>query len=179
MHIKVAMGNTFIYVAFSPFLPGGEELWSSGEVFSEVAGEFMQELVIDVGILFAEYIVAKGFSLSPPTWPLAAFTLFAKGITQGFFLWRSWDDLARILATALVSFILGLFAIQASLGVAFVNLLFSMVSAGTVSALYLIQNNLIVAAQPLQAIRTWADGVEVVMDLGFGIAALGRYWGFW
>ncbi|RLI10989.1 hypothetical protein DRO25_02735 [Candidatus Bathyarchaeota archaeon] len=89
-----------------------------------------------------------------------------------------WDDSSRMLAIALANFVIGLIALKVSIGVAFLNALFNIVSAGATSALYLLQNKVIVAAEPIQAVgRTWVDYAELGMDFSFGVTALARFLG--
>jgi len=178
MHIKINMNPT-IDVGFNPILPFGETYqWEGLEIFAEVLAEFVEELAIDIGILFLEYIVAKGLSMVPITWVPALIALTAKGLTQGWLLWNGWNNQAKMLAVSLVNFAMGLIALRASIGVAFINALFNIVYAPTMSALYLLQNKLITAVEPIQHIRTWIDGLEIGMDLSFGVTALARFLGW-
>jgi hypothetical protein len=178
LHIKINI-NPVIDVGFNPLLPGGETwFWDGLEIFAEVIAEFVEELAIDIGILFLEYIVAKGLSMVPITWVPAVIALTAKGLTQGWLLWTDWNNQAKMLAVSLVNFAMGLIALRASIGVAFINALFNIVYAPTMSALYLLQNKLITAAEPIQHIRTWIDGFEMGMDFSFGLTALARFLGW-
>jgi hypothetical protein len=175
IHIKINV-NPVIDVGFNPILPGGETyLWEGLEIFAAVAEEFIQELIIDVVTLFIEYIVAKALSMLPITWLAAATALAAKGVTQFWLLMKDWGNPTKMLAVSLVNFIIGLMAFKVSIGVAFIDALFNLVYGRTMSALYLLQNKLPVAAEPIQHIRTWIDAPEVIMDISFGISALGRY----
>jgi hypothetical protein len=74
-------------------------------------------------------------------------------------------------------FIIGLIAFKVNMGAEFIKALFNIVHAGAMSALYLLQNKLVVAAAPIQGVRTWLDGVEVVMDLVLAVTAFARYFG--
>jgi hypothetical protein len=178
LHIKINV-NPVIDVGFNPILPFGETYqWEGLEIFAEVIAEFVEELAIDIGILFLEYIIAKGLSMVPITWLPAVIALTAKGLTQGWLLWNDWNNQAKMLAVSLVNFAMGLIALRASIGVAFINALFNIVYAPTISALYLLQNKLIAAAEPIQHIRTWIDGLEIGMDFSFGVTALARFLGW-
>jgi len=177
MHVKINI-NPMIDVGFNPILPFGETYqWEGLEIFAEVLAEFIEELVIDIGVLFLEYIVAKGLSMAPITWVPAAIALTAKGLTQGWLLWNDWNNQAKMLAVSLVNFAMGLIALRTSIGVAFINALFNIVYAPTISALYLLQNKL-TAVEPIQHIRTWIDGLEIGMDFSFGVTALARFLGW-
>ncbi len=53
-----------------------------------------------------------------------------------------------MLVVAPVNFVMALVATRVSIGVAFINALFSVIYAGTMSALYLLQNKLMLPLSP-------------------------------
>jgi len=178
LHVKININPT-IDIGFNPILPGGETYqWEGLEIFAEVLAEFIEELTIDIVMLFLEYVLAKGLSIVPITWVPAAITLALKFGTQLWLLLNAWSNQAKMLAVALVNFVMALIATRVSIGVAFINALFNIMYAGTISALYKLQNELIGAAEPIQHVRTWIDGVEIGMDLSLGVTALARFLGW-
>ena len=173
LHIQINV-NPRIHVGFNPLLPGGEVWdWENLDFFSDLYEQFLEELVVDSLGLFAGYVVAKGFSLW--NWPATAIAFIVKAGLQAGLLAKDWHDSGRMLAAAITNILIGIIAIKTSLAKAFLDTLFNIVAAGTMSALYLLYNGAITVATPVQHIRTWADWVEVGMDFAFGITALIRY----
>jgi hypothetical protein len=178
LHLKIQIDSTVIDIGFNPLLPGGGTLEFVGpEIFAEIINEFIGEVMLDVMVLFAEYVTAKILSFLPITWVPALVALTIKGGTQVYLLAQDWNDRAKMLAVAFVNIIMALIACETSLGTAFINALLSIVSSGAISAMYLLQSKMIVVARPIQGTRTWLDGVEILMDLASGISALARYRG--
>jgi hypothetical protein len=91
---------------------------------------------------------------------------------------RDWYDSGRMLASALVNFFVGILAIGTTLAKAFLEAFVNIVAVGTMSALWMAFNGALSVIEPIRHIRTWADGVEVAMDIGFGIFSLVRYFGW-
>jgi hypothetical protein len=178
LHVEIYFEDpTIIDVGFSPILPGGEVHHFEGlEFFQDVLEEFVEELQRDVVLLFGEYVSAKILSFIPP-WGLAAIPLSLKFVTQLGMLLNSWNDHARMGAVVLVNIIMGLIACAAPLGAAFLSALQGLVYAETMSALYMVLNGVIVAATPIQFLRSWVDAVEIFMDFGFAVTAYARFRG--
>ena len=174
LHIQMNV-NPRIHIGFNPLLPGGETWdWEGLEFFSNLNEEFVQELLVDIIGIFIGYVVAKGLSLW--NWVGAAIALSAKFILQLVFLYPDWNNAPRLLATAVANILLGLIALTASIGKAFLQALFNAVTAGAMSALYLVYNGIIAAAEPIKAIgRTWVDGVDAFIDIVVAGIALYRY----
>jgi hypothetical protein len=174
LHIQVNI-NPRIHVGFNPILLGGEVGdWDGVEFFSDLNEEFLQELIVDMIGIFIGYVVAKGLSLW--NWVGAALALSAKFILQLMFLYPDWNNAPRLLATGIANIILGFIALTTSIGKAFLNELFNVVTAGTMSALYLMYNGLVVAAEPIKAIgRTWVDGADAFINFIVAGIALYRY----
>ena len=176
MHVKMQVNPT-IDIGFNPLLPGGETHdWSGLTLFANLGQQFVEQLIGDMLGLLVEYVLAKGFSIW--NWPAAVITFAVKAVYQGLLMARDWYDSGKMLASALVNFLVGIIAISTTLAKAFLEACFSIVAAGTMSALWMLFRGALTVIEPIRHIRTWADGVEVAMDIGFGIFALVRHLGW-
>jgi hypothetical protein len=175
-HVEISLGSLVIDMGFSPIFPGaGTYKFQGLEVFSDMLQEFVQEVTSDIVFLFGEYVVAKLLSIIPFTDFAAAAMLFIKWGTQVGLLMKDWNDQARMLAVSFVNILMALIACEASIAGAFINALFGILYARTLSAIYLLQSGLIVVAAPIAGVRTWLDALDVAMDMGLGVTALARY----
>jgi hypothetical protein len=175
IHIKININPT-IDVGFNPILPGGEKVkWDGLEIFSAVLEEIWLDIALDFLGLFVSYVAAKALGF----WNLAA-GLIAEGIkgtAQYILLYSDWDNSMKMLATAIANIIMGLIAIKTNIAEAFLGALFKKIYGPAMSAIYLITNKMIVAAHPIQAIRSPIDFVEAGIDFSVGGLALLRYIG--
>jgi hypothetical protein len=162
-------------VGFNPILPDGETWdWQGLEVFTDVLEEVWQDVILDFMGVFVSYIAAKGLSI----WNLPAGLVAeaVKVIVQYSFLWIDWNNSAKMLATAIANFLMGLIALASHIGEAFVSALFSIIYSPAWSAIMLTTNRMIAFAAPLQIVRTPVDYIEsFFVDFPIAVFALVRY----
>lgn len=176
VHVKIQVNPT-IDIGFNPILSGGETHdWTGLETFSNVMEEVWQDIMLDFAGTFASYLIAKGLSLW--NWVPGIIAEGIKGTVQYCFLWLYWGDSAKMLAMSVANVLMGLVALVASVGEAFVKALQSFMSASTWSAILLACNGLTSLALPLQVIRTPVDYIEsIFVDFPIAVLAMLRYLG--
>jgi hypothetical protein len=86
-----------------------------------------------------------------------------------------WNDPAKMLATSIANFLMGLVALATHVGEAFIKALFNIICGSAWSAMMLTTNGMIAIAAPLRVIRTPVDCVEsAFVDFPIAILALLR-----
>ena len=109
LHIRASVNPT-VHLAFNPILPGGDVAeWNGLEFYQSLRDEAIQLVMIEAFGLIATYLGAKYTSIGS----------FVAGIIveaikigiQGFLLWPSWNNAEAMLASALVSMVMLIFAI--------------------------------------------------------------------
>jgi hypothetical protein len=178
LHFPVALGDLSSDVGFNPILPrGGMWQFDAKEFLLALADVTAWEIVVEVIGLFAGYLAAKAFSIFPPTWPAAAFALGIQLFLFSVLMYQGWNNKAEMFATALVGFILLVFATEINIGKAFLETIISLVSPTTMAQLNMIESMLVGLGLPFEVTRTWVDAFEIGADIVMAITAYARYKG--
>ena len=178
MHIQVSV-NPAIHLGLNPILPGGETAeWNGLEFFNSLESEIVQTIGIEALGLIGTYLAAKYLSL-------ASFVagIIAEGAKIGLqilFLIPSWNSAEAMLASALMSIVMMIFAMT-DFGSTASNILVRFIDGvkwrcgGAVTALTWI-------LMKLKDMFLWGRGassavvdlMEIIADAVLAIAALRR-----
>jgi len=108
LHIQVSVNPT-VHLAFNPILPGGDSAdWNGLEFFQSLGNEVLQVIAIEAFGLVVTYLIAKYTSLIS-FWAGALVEAIKIGV-QGFLAWLNWDNREAMLASALMSLVMLIFA---------------------------------------------------------------------
>ena len=175
LHAAINVNGTKIDVGFNPILPGGQtSQFNSLGVFANTVEQVWESMVFDFAGLLGEYVLAK-LASATVAWVVIE---LAKSVIQGISLWAFWGDCDTVLAISLASFLMGLVACGGSVSGQFAKGLESLISAGTMSAIYISMGDMITVVSSVSFFHTWVDVVEIVMDFAFGALALAHYLGY-
>jgi hypothetical protein len=175
LHVQVKLNPT-VHVAFSPVLPGGESAeWSGIDVFMQLAAEVMEEIIVDVAGIFTAYLAAKALGFWNPVAGMIA-EIAKASIQFGILVAMEWNDKLGLLVSALVSWIMALFAARIDLGKAFVRAITKVACASASSALLRLSTMLLEGVFVFNvACRHFIDQLEAVLDFVIGAIAYLRY----
>jgi hypothetical protein len=179
MHVRVNVNPT-IDIGFNPILPGGEVAeWNGLGFFSSLSGEVLQTIGIEAFGLIATYLAAKYTSIGSV---LAGIAIeFTKIVLQSLFLVPNWNSADAMLASALMSAIMLLFAIT-DFGSTVSNFLVRMIDelkwicGGATNALTWVLVKLKDMFLWGRGSLSWVvDLMEILADAAFTIITLRRY----
>jgi hypothetical protein len=175
VHIQINV-NPRIHVGFNPILPGGETAdWERLEIFGAIMAEVVQEIIVDAIGLFAGYFAAKLLSIWNPAVGIIAEAV--KGSLQfALLVANEWNDKIGLLASSIVSFIMGFIALKVEIGKAFIETLYHLISGAASAALTDLSWKLLHVIFVAQFTgRWWLDYVDAAINWFIGSIALVRY----
>jgi len=175
-HPKIILYGMVIDIGFNPILHGGETYqWEGLEIFATIAEDVIQDFIIDVIGVFAGYLAAKLLSVWNPVVGIIA-ELVKGGIQFGLLVAFEWNNKIGLLVSAIVNIIMGLIALEANIGKAFIQALFRLTGMSATSALLKLHFELLHVLFVAQFIsRWWLDLLEASIDWIIGGIALIRY----
>jgi len=187
LHVQVKVNPT-MHVALNPLLPGGELTEWSGdlvELFADLVEEALTDMIIEVCGLLGLYLGAKALAImgrgaQPWLFGLALVTEAVKYGLQIYLFAKSWSDRIGMLAQALVSTILGLFALaKIDVLLKFVKAVASVLPQSVASALHLLVDRLLPifnsVGSAFSFCRDLIDYIELAGDLVFAAASWTRF----
>jgi hypothetical protein len=165
-------------------LPFGTSFAVSGlhtlaPVLACITEEIWQDIAIDFIGLFASYIAAKVLSFTGAGYV----AMMVKGLLQyGLFVPLLLSESAgsvKMLAAFIANALMGFIALSISIAEGFVKALWNICTAPWMSACMLMANGAMVAAAPLEIVRTGIEYIEsCIIDFPIAIFAFARFMGW-